>query len=49
MLLAPEGWKEGREYELSSGGATRNLRGLQMLRQREDYVRATFEWSAGAS
>ena len=49
MLLAPEGWKEGRVYELSAGGATRNLRGLQMLRRREDYVRATFEWSAGAS
>jgi hypothetical protein len=49
MLLAPEGWKEGRVYELPSGGTTRNLRGLHLLRRREDYVRATFEWSAGAS
>ena len=49
MLLAPEGWKEGRVYELAAGGATRALRGLQMLRRRDDYVRATFEWSAGAS
>jgi hypothetical protein len=47
MLLAPEGWKEGRVYELSSGGATRNLRGLQLLRRRDDYVRATFDWSTG--
>jgi hypothetical protein len=49
MLLAPEGWKAGRVYELTAGGATRNLRGLQLLRQRDDYVRATFEWSAGDS
>jgi len=49
MLLAPEGWKEGRVYELSAGGTTRDLRGLRLLRRREDYVRATFEWSAGAS
>jgi hypothetical protein len=49
MLLPPEGWKEGRVYELSSGGTTRNLHGLQLLRRRDDYVRATFEWSAGAS
>ncbi|MGH8747419.1 MAG: hypothetical protein ACREUK_13145 [Burkholderiales bacterium] len=49
MLLAPEGWKEGRVYELASGGATRSLRGLQILRRRDDYVRATFEWAAGAA
>ncbi|MGH8749112.1 MAG: hypothetical protein ACREU5_08380, partial [Burkholderiales bacterium] len=49
MLLAPEGWQEGRVYELASGGATRSLRGVQMLRRRDDYVRATFEWTAGAS
>jgi hypothetical protein len=49
MLLAPEGWKEGRVYELAAGGAARALRGLHMLRRRDDYVRATFEWSSGAS
>jgi hypothetical protein len=46
MLLAPDGWKAGRVYELASEGATRNLRGLKLLRRRDDYVRATFEWSA---
>jgi hypothetical protein len=49
MLLAPQGWKAGRVYELGAGGAARNLRGLQMLRRRDDYVRATFEWSPGDS
>ena len=48
MLLAPDGWKAGRVYELASQGATRNLRGLQLLRRRDDYVRSTFEWSAEA-
>ena len=50
MLLAPDGWKEGRIYELESeGGAPRNLRGIHLMRQREDYVRATFEWADGSS
>jgi len=50
MVLAPDGWKEGRIYELESeGGAPRTLRGMQLMRQRDDYVRATFEWSDGAS
>jgi len=48
MLLAPDGWKAGRIYELASEGAARNLRALQLLRRRDDYVRATFEWSAGS-
>ena len=50
MLFAPDGWKEGRIYELESeGGATRALRGMHLMRQRNDYVRATFEWLDGSS
>jgi hypothetical protein len=48
MLLAPEGWKEGRIYELGTAGEARPLRGRQVLRRRDDYVRATFDWSAAA-
>ena len=50
MLLAPDGWKEGRLYELESdGGEARVVRGAQLMRQRDDYVRATFEWADGSS
>jgi len=44
LLLAPDGWKEGRIYEATIGETPRYLRGLQVLRREEDYVRATFEW-----
>ncbi|HVC12837.1 MAG TPA: hypothetical protein VNE59_14435 [Burkholderiales bacterium] len=46
FLLAPESWKAGRVYEATLEGATRYLRAVQLLRQRDDYVRATFEWVA---
>ncbi len=46
LLLTPESWKAGRVYEATTGDATRYLRGVKLLRQREDYVRATFEWVA---
>ena len=50
MLLPPDGWKDGRVYELESeGGAPRSLRGMHLMRQRDDYVRATFEWLDGSS
>lgn len=50
LLLAPDGWREGRVYELEpEGGATRILRGMHLMRQRDDYVRATFDWMDGAS
>jgi len=50
MLVAPDGWKEDRIYELESeGGAARVLRGAHLMRQRDDYVRATFEWLDGSS
>ena len=44
LLLPPESWKEGRIYEASVKGSARQLRGLQLLRRGDDYVRATFEW-----
>jgi hypothetical protein len=44
LLIAPDGWKEGRIYEATIGESPRYLRGLQVLRRGEDYVRATFEW-----
>jgi hypothetical protein len=46
LLLPPDGWKEGRVYEATIGESPRYLRGLQLLRRGEDYVRATFEWVA---
>lgn len=50
ILMAPDGWKEGRVYELEQeGGAPRILRGMHLMRQRDDYVRATFEWLDDAS
>jgi len=44
LLLPAESWKEGRTYEATIGEATRYLRGVQLLRRGEGYVRATFEW-----
>ena len=44
LLLPAEGWKEGRVYEVAVNGSTRHLRGAQLLRRGDDYVRATFEW-----
>ena len=46
LLLPAESWKEGRLYEATIGDEARYLRGLQLLRRGEDYVRATFEWVA---
>jgi hypothetical protein len=47
LLLPSESWKEGRVYEATVGESSRYLRGLQLLRRGEDYVRATFEWVPG--
>ena len=44
LLLPPESWKEGRVYEATLNGSTRRLRGVQLLRRGDDYVRVTFEW-----
>jgi hypothetical protein len=44
LLLPAESWKPGRIYEASVNGTTRYLRGVQLLRRGEDYVRAAFEW-----
>ena len=44
FLLGPDHWEEGRVYEGTVAGSERRLRGLQLLRRAEDYVRATFEW-----
>src|ERR1700694_799544 len=44
LLLPPESGKEGRVYEATVGGSARYLRGMQLLRRGDDYVRATFEW-----
>jgi hypothetical protein len=49
LLLAPESWKEGRVYEATVNASTRYLRGVQLLRHTDEYVRATFEWVAQAS
>jgi len=49
LLVAAEGWKEGRVYEVAVNGSTRQLRGAQLLRRGEDYARVTFEWLAGAT
>jgi hypothetical protein len=48
LLLPPDSWKQGRVYEATVEGAVRQLRGLQLLRRGDDYVRATFEWLAAA-
>jgi len=44
FLLGPDHWQEGRVYEGTVAGSVRQLRGLQLLRRADDYVRATFEW-----
>ena len=44
FLMPFEYWEEGRVYEGTVAGAERHLRGLQLLRRGDDYVRATFEW-----
>ena len=49
LLLPPESWKEGRVYEAGVNGSTRHLRGVQLLRRGDDYVRATFESLAAAA
>ena len=46
FLLPPESWKPGAVYEATLNGAPRQLRGVQLLRRGDDYVRATFEWMA---
>jgi len=46
LLLPAESWKEGRVYEATMGEGTRHLRGVQLLRRGDDYIRATFEWVA---
>lgn len=46
LLLPPEEWQEGRVYEVQSKEGERFLRGLQVVRRWDDYVRATFEWLA---
>jgi hypothetical protein len=45
LLLPPDSWKQGRVYEAIMEGALRHLRGVQLLRRSDDYVRATFEWT----
>ena len=46
LLLPPEEWQEGRVYEVQAEAGARFLRGLQVVRRWDDYVRATFEWLA---
>lgn len=44
FVLPSAEWQEGREYEMQAKDGVRALRGLHLVRQGEDYVRATFEW-----
>jgi hypothetical protein len=44
FMLPPESWAEQRIFELQNDAAPRYLRGLQIVRRGDDYVRATFEW-----
>ena len=44
FVLPPESWKEGRVYEIQDEEPLRYLRGVQLLRRGDDYVRATFQW-----
>lgn len=46
LLLPPEAWREGRVFEARLGAEPRLIRGLQVVRRGNDYVRATFEWVA---
>jgi len=47
LLLQPEHWREARIYETQGEEPTRFLRGLQVVRRGDDYLRATFEWVPG--
>lgn len=49
LLLPADSWKEGRLYEAALNGSTRHLRGVQLLRRGDDYVRVTFESLAAAA
>jgi len=44
LMLPPESWADGRVFELQNDAGSRYLRGLQIVRRGDDYVRATFEW-----
>jgi len=44
FMLPPGNWAEQCVFELQSGAGSRHLRGLQIVRRWDDYVRATFEW-----
>jgi hypothetical protein len=44
LMLPPESWAEERVFELQSDAEARFLRGLQVVRRWDNYVRATFEW-----
>jgi TfoX/Sxy family transcriptional regulator of competence genes len=44
FLVSPEHWQAGRVYEGTVAGTVRHLHSLQLLRQGDDYVRASFEW-----
>jgi hypothetical protein len=44
FLLPSDHGEAGRIYEGTVAGAVRHLRGLQVLRHGDDYVRMTFEW-----
>jgi hypothetical protein len=49
FVLPPAEWLEGRDYEVQAKDGVRALRGLHVVRQGEDYVRATFEWVAASA
>ena len=44
FMLPPRSWAEQCVFELQSDAGSRHLRGLQVVRRWDDYVRATFEW-----
>ena len=44
LMMSPESWAEECVFELQSDAGSRHLRGLQIVRRWDDYVRATFEW-----
>jgi len=46
FALPPEAWMPGRVFELEKDSELHYLRGLQLVRRGDDYVRATFEWVA---
>jgi hypothetical protein len=48
-LLPADHWKAGRIFELQEGEASRYLRGTQVVRHGEDFVRVTFEWVTPAA